>query len=321
MGSIHNYFATLEDIWEPFSFSPKDQLEVSVILEDTTNADGRKTVHETLRNEDVEHWLQNTARRGPRDETDCARLLRIAWISHDSKYGIKHVDSGTFDRLEENFDHGAARKSLRTSSAGVGCLRFEADKVRSYYFCYNPKIAITWSRDPANNLSSMICIAEQYQIDTLRDLLNSRFIKTLAHAELTPALLCAMLCSREIEETLRDARRLTREVEVRTGFHTFASRKERPASGDLLSLSAKMSGCSTKLASGARKLGVLQRLHSFVIESMRRSHKEIPLSQEESEATSDLKSGFETIQERAEIQSIELNYLKLRAQTQRDAVS
>jgi hypothetical protein len=80
-----------------------------------------------------------------------------------------------------------------------------------------------------------------------------------------PSLLYAIVCGREVDTATERVKKQVREVEVRTGFHMWADRTEPPAKGDLVELSAKMSGCGTRAVFSKRKLEILEHVICFVV--------------------------------------------------------
>ena len=73
-----------------------------------------------------------------------------------------------------------------------------------------------------------------------------------------------------------DVKKQVRKIEVRTGHHSFRSRSDRPATEDLFTLAARMSGCTLKLASATRKLGIIEQLNQFVLNAAKdRLHRGI----------------------------------------------
>ena len=97
----------------------------------------------------------------------------------------------------------------------------------------------------------------------LQDLVTCHFAQELASAETFPVLLCMILLCREVDNLLIDVKNQVRQAEVRTGHHRFANRFEMPASGDLVQLSAAMSGCMSNLAVLTRRLGVLAMMQKW----------------------------------------------------------
>jgi hypothetical protein len=88
------------------------------------------------------------------------------------------------------------------------------------------------------------------------------------------------------------------------------SRGEPPAAGDLLRLSADMSGCISNLAVITRRLGVLQELNKFTANGGVNSP-----------ALAELVSNVEDIKQHSIMQKLDADFFARRAQIQRDAVN
>ena len=88
------------------------------------------------------------------------------------------------------------------------------------------------------------------------------------------------------------------------------SRSEPPATGDLLGISADMSGCVSNLAVVTRRLGVLRELNRFIVGGVANSP-----------ALKELISNVKAIQHHSVMQRLDAEFFTRRAQIQRDAVS
>jgi hypothetical protein len=271
-----------------------------------------KALHHTVNNGDLSTWLNETNTPQSLDPTlkkeKC--VLRVAWIPHDRKQGLNDVGAGILEELTRAFHHQLAQARFRATFAGAASLTEPSNGRRTYYFCNHPHLAVTWSQCTISGLTSVICIAEQKKIVILQDLLTCQFIQASANLELTPALMCSILCCREIDYLLNTIKQQVRQTEVRTGHHGFMSRSEPPATGDLLGISADMSGCVSNLAVVTRRLGVLRELNRFIVGGVANSP-----------ALKELISNVKAIQHHSVMQRLDAEFFTRRAQIQRDAVS
>ena len=160
---------------------------------------------------------------------------------------------------------------------------------------------------------NVVCYAERVKIRVLKELLECTFIQKLAHSSVAPALMCAILFSKENDAALEKVKSLVRSVEVRTGHHEWKARAEPPAQGDLQSISAQMSGCESRLASITRKSRFAAQVHQFIL-CRGEDHQDA----EEQEL---ITSTVRTLQQRAEMQEIDMEFVRNRVRTQKDAVS
>ena len=269
-------------------------------------------MHRTLNNEELSTWLDNTNNShttdAPLNDKKC--VLRVAWIPHDRKQGINDVGAGILEELTCIFHHQLAQTRFRATFAGAASLTEPSNGRRTCYFCNHPHLAVSWSQCTISGLTSVICIAEPKKIVILQDLLSCQFIQVLANLEPIPALMCSILCCREIDCLLDTIKQQVRQTEVRTGHHGFKSRGEPPATGDLLRLSADMSGCISNLAVTIRRLGVLRELNRFTVDGIKNSP-----------ALRELILNVKAIQQHSTMQRLDADFFARRAQIQQDAVS
>jgi hypothetical protein len=312
MASIDHYFASRQCLWGEFSSSSKSFLAVSEVWHSKGSNNEHKALHRTVNNGELSTWLDHTNNSQPMDATpnDKKCVLRVAWIPHDRKQGLNDVGAGILEELTRAFHHQLAQTRFRATFAGAASLTEPSNGRRTYYFCNHPHLAVTWSQCTISGLTSVICIAEQKKIVILQDLLSCQFIQALANLELIPALMCSILCCREIDYLLNTIKQQVRQTEVRTGHHGFMSRSETPATGDLLRLSADMSGCMSNLAVITRRLGVLRELNRFTADGV-----------VDSPALRELISNVKAIQQHSIMQRLDAEFFERRAQIQRDAVS
>ena len=312
MASIDHYFASRQSFWGEFSSSSKSVLAVSEVWHSTGSNAEHKALHRTVNNGQLSTWLEDTETSQLRDATlhDRKCVLRVAWIPHDRRKGLNDVGAGVLEELTQAFHHELAQTRFRATFAGAAALTEPSSGRRTYYFCNHPRLAVTWSQCAGSGPTSVICIAEPKKMVILRDLLSCQFIQALAIFELVPALMCSILCCREIDHLLNTIKQQVRQTEVRTGHHGFMSRGEPPATGDLVRLSADMSGCMSNLAVATRRLGVLRELNRFIADG-------VPSSSALRELTSNVKA----IQQHSIMQKLDVEFFARRAQIQRDAVS
>lgn len=322
MASIDHYFASRNCLWGEFSSSNKDILTVSEVWHSEGSNNQHKALHRTINNGELSKWLDNTNSSKPVDTTlnDKRCVLRVAWIPHYRKSRLNDVGAGILEELTRAFHHQLAQTRFRATFAGAASLTEPFNGRRTHYFCNHPHLAVTWSQCTVSGLTSVICIAEQNKIVILQDLLSCQFIQALANLEFIPALMCSILCCRQTDHLINSIKQQIRQTEVRTGHHGFMTRTEPSATGDLLRLSADMSGCISNLAVVTRRLGVLRELNKFTADGEVNFRKEKDLNKVDA-AHKDLISNVKAIQQHCIMQKLDVDCFARRAQIQRDAVS
>lgn len=232
MASIYEYLAAQPSIWDPFNCANVDRITVSEIWKSQVHEPSLTSQHKPVDSKNVQDWLERT--RGVVVQGERC-LLRSVWVTRERMIRHANNNKNILESLAAAFGQELAQKAFKASLSDIASVTPKTSGSESYFFCHGPKLAVTWSKDVSTGVISIICIAETLKIARLKELLDCRFIQALAHEVMTPALLCAVLLSREVDERLQEIKTSAGEVEARTGYHNFASRNEAPARGDLLS--------------------------------------------------------------------------------------
>ncbi|CAN9426278.1 unnamed protein product [Alternaria alternata] len=267
MASVHHYLNQAQVIWQQFSSSAVEHVAVTEIWrtkEKIRNA--TISIHREVSKPELSSWLQHTNGVGshtePAVEKHC--VLRVVWVHFEKKQRIIDIDAVFFEELCAAFRHQPAQTYCKTQYAGIGST-IDQETGRSIHFlCNHSKFVFTWSRDAEAGVTSVICVADRSKLDVLQDMMEKEFIQKLAHHEMTPALMSALMSSKEIDVDARTVKKLVREVEERTGYHEWTGRGEDSARGDLVGLSARMSGCGSRIESNIRKSGVIAEFSHFI---------------------------------------------------------
>lgn len=275
-----------------------------------------------VKNDELPAWLDKTT-TFPSFDADTnrqRRVLRVVWIApQENQSGVNDVGEGVLELVTQKFGHELPQARFRATLHGAGSVVEPSTRRRSFYFCKHPHLAITWSQDPGSGLTSVICIAQKHRIDMFRDLMSCQFIQALASLAHVPALMCSILGYREIDGLMNNIKQQIRRTEARTGHHLFADRVERPATGELLLLSAEMSGCLSHLAVVTRKLGIARELEKFTFQEFERLRKEAELDEEKA-IIDEFVTNVKSIQQSSVLQKLDAECLTHRAQVQQDAV-
>ncbi|KAL9622121.1 MAG: hypothetical protein Q9160_003464 [Pyrenula sp. 1 TL-2023] len=121
----------------------------------------------------------------------------------------------------------------------------------------------------------------------------------------------------DVEELQEMIKSQIREVEVRTGYHIWSSRRERAALGDPNSLSAKMSGCEGKIAQVLRKIEVTSELTTVIYQQLEGSCSRLG---SDDAGHSELRACLDVIMQRAKMQRIDADFYAQRAKCQLTAL-
>lgn len=291
------------------------------IWRDTTTGE-ESTIHRDEPIESLSQKLLGYKFGSQRTSHNC--IVRVIYAGYNPAEPDGNLPSATINQILDTFNLKLAFDFFTSCFAGVSSLPIRKPSIpdiRSYAFSYHPKLALIWSYESGDSggpLTQAVCFAMSQQRQAFMRLLERRWQST-SHAMLLP-FLCSLLLSFEVDDTLRQIKQQVREVEVRTGHHRFANRKELPARESLGELSAQMHGCSTKLASVERKLKIIDILNMFVLNNSETGKQETTPPQAQQFATL-FQNNISVIRSRAIAQEIDKSYILQRTQAQISAVS
>lgn len=316
MASFYHYLSGTQVVWDHFGFSGTEDITVAEIwTSEQGKSDATVTIYRKVSKEDLTGWLCQTDGNHQWIDITVVRkcLFRVVWILRDTKRRLNQVDPVLLHEVSVAFRHQLARNYCITQYAGIGATIDEETEEEIFFLCNHPKLAVTWSQDAETGVTSMICEADRYKLDTLQDLVGSKCIQDFAHSKVAPALMSSILSSKEIDIKVGEVKKRVREVEVRTGYHEWTCRSEASATGDLVSLSARMSGCGLRTESNIRKLGVIAEFGQFIRDNLE--------GEKNVKSKAELLSLNHVIERRIAMQTLDLKYTLHRIQTQKQAVS
>lgn len=96
MTSLDHYLASRQCLWDKASSSGNDFVSISEILQSRCPQSDHRTLHRTLRNDELPAWLQDTNSSPSIDaESNKERcVLRVVWIPHDRRSAVNDVGDG-----------------------------------------------------------------------------------------------------------------------------------------------------------------------------------------------------------------------------------
>lgn len=333
MSSLHQFLDRNGDglLGSSSNYLSSDIIDVSEIwVDDDTSEpkDMRRVVHSRVAISEIGTWLEGVSSsqgiRSPNSSVTCA--IRFVWIEYDARQDTYDVDIEALAQIRRAFQLEEVQKQSAScySWSTRECLQSKTGPspadTKSAYFGKHPRISLTWSCRGDGNppTTNVICMAQAPKIRILRELLNYGFVQRLVHHEMLLLFLAALLLIKEVEETQEMIKNQIREVEVRTGYHIWWSRREQAALGDLNSLSAKMSGCESKIAEVLRKVEVTSELARFVYQQLERTDRN---TGDDDAGHSHLRSYLDVVLQRAKMQRIDADFYAQRAKCQLTAVS
>lgn len=265
MESVYKYITNEYQVWDTCKTRNIDYVEVSEIWVHNHNY-ARVARRKRIRNENISSWMcQNVAKI---NGFESSILLRFVWVNFQHTERTYYISPVVLRLLQEHFHIDTACQWNGTCFAGATAfpaVKSELGLLHSYAVCNHPKVAIAWSHSPSKCLTQGIYFAGSDQIPQLQDLLES--LTEVAHHPMLAALIFGMSLSNLVEQELKVIKEGVRQVEVRTHFHSWASRTEAPAPGSYFTLSSQMVGAKTRLANLSRRTKVLTELCDFIEEN------------------------------------------------------
>ena len=197
MCSLHHLLgekAQLYQSWRPLDI---DVIEVSEIWGDEEPLGTTRTAHSTIRNEDIEKWLEDTARaKGTSGAEKC--LLRIVWVTLSVKEHTYNAAAHAVARVVQEFELQRVEEHASSCYTWSTCVSLDEPESRSFYFGKRPMLGVTWSRRGASTFTNGICFAKGSRVKALREMLDDSLAKKLVRNEELLWILCAVLLSKEV---------------------------------------------------------------------------------------------------------------------------
>ena len=266
MSSLYEFINNQYQVWDSCKLLGTDAIDVTEIW---MHHAGQKRItrHRRVSNGDIDAWLNQAPESI--NGLESSILLRLVWVKFQHMEKIKHISPKVLYALLSHFCIEIAHKWNWTCFAGSTSFSYPHrlnEPLVSYSVCNHPKVATAWSYSVSTGMTQGIYFAGSSQIPELRDLVQS--LADIAGHPMLPALVFGISLSGLIDQEHKSIKQNVRAVEVRTKFHSWASRNEAPAGGDYKSLSAMTAGAKTRLANLCRRTKVLYGLCDFVQENL-----------------------------------------------------
>lgn len=256
----------------------------SVSLFELWSVDGDTTLedHDTqISEENIQQVSGHIKMQLPAGKSKTCLLRFIFFEKKKAEISTSLLTKEAMARLLDKMKMKPAYDYLSSCFADVETFPSKNDSIDgsvTYGVCYHPKLAFAWNHfDQTAEVSTrphLQGIAFVQKASEFKKIFTQQWERNVLLHPMFPAFVMAMHLTKRTEDYQNDAKGLVRKIEVRTRFHTFESRRELPAIGDLGSLYAQMSGCATKLANHSRRLAMVDELHDFVLLNCDESHKD-----------------------------------------------
>lgn len=305
------------------------------------------TTERTVQGQDLQKWLDCTSNSDGPDGT--TMVMRFVWVRVDPSKRQILMARSMRKALLQSFGLNLAYQYFQSFSTGIATLPGVAEahaKRQAYAFSYAPKLAAIWSRTqmlPPRRCQSLVQglifvrsasdqrTGQGQDFVALQKAVSQKWDANLLQSAMFPAYVFAMMLGIQVDHTQDAIRALVQQLEARTGYHSFSSRREGPADGDPRKLTAAASGWATKLASVERKRTVTSLLHDWILEQCRTEEEELkaaaaagnysPDSWSSQDGITLLRAQVQLLKSRHEFQGLEAKFILKRVETQNQAVS
>jgi len=264
MDDLHHHFGNRQ-VWQKYDVAKCPTINVTEIWgHDESPASCVES--RPISSLSLSNWLEEPANKYIKADP-CTRTVRLVWVGEDSATFRHSPSTRELQELLAAWNLQSGYDYALSCYAGVSALPPQHG-ARIFTATYHPKLAMAWSHNILEGVpeTNMVVFAEGEERKELLLALQSKWSPSFIGHPMFPAFLCSLMLSQELDTTLEDIKTVVRNVEARTGYHRFSTRRQtRPAAGELGSLSAEMSGCAAKLANGTRKLKVVEALNAFML--------------------------------------------------------
>lgn len=325
MDPFYKFISHQYRVWDDCRLLESDWIEVSEVWihEESQNIISRQRC---VAYNDIDTWLTHTTEEI--NGLKYSAILRLVWVKFEHVEKAKHISPPVLDKLIKEFRIELANEWNSTCFAGTarflhpGYPGTGLEPSYSYSICNHPKLTIAWSHTLTTGLTQGIYFSGTDQIPELHGLFQS--LTSIAKHPMMFSLMFGISLSGLVDKELKAIKETIRGVEVRTRFHSWASRTESPAQGDNLTLSAGTTGAKTRLANLSRRSTVLHELCKFIRENMHTEYR----GYHSAEILSRLSSTIQSIEEYTQVlekrillQEADIQFFQQRTEAQSMVVS
>jgi hypothetical protein len=269
-------------------------------------------------------WLDNASSSTPGDDSDYARMA-LVWVNMRKDHAPWRLDirQSSFELVVEKFRIDKAYQYCCTGPAGMAALQTnncENIETRNYCIFMRDMFALAWSHNSTRGTSQGVCLADTWIISNFQALLENQI--SIASHPMFLAEVAGFMLERILDRNLGELNTSIGMVEIRTGYHGWATPSTGAAEGDYATLSAKMSGTGTSLAGLKRIAKVLREIIEFICQcSPQRGSGVTSTNSQHNDAEFAIQECLTVLKSRLTMEEIEVDFLLHRTQIQITAVS
>ncbi|KAL7789977.1 hypothetical protein V8C37DRAFT_187318 [Trichoderma ceciliae] len=310
------------NLWQGFKNSNETSFEV--IEAWLQHESGRINMNrKTVYFKELDSWLaEETDGDG---ETKQSLVLRIALIGCDIRNRVLNLSDDVMRTLLNAFDLELAYKYSQSCITNVSAIPPLSSEHQAYSFCYMPKLAAVWAhhRFDAESLTDRsyltqgLIFFDESNMLFLSEVFRTPWSALLYQSPMFPAFLLSLILSTQIHQGEERIKLKVRASERCASFKMPRQGYDKSVMSLFVSLAAEADGCAVKLGSLSRKSKMVEKALKFMLKNISEQGSNEPSTESVSaEACQLLRSHVLLLQDRLEMQVVDIEYTLKRVQLQ-----
>lgn len=263
-------------------------------------------------------------------DTTKSLVLRIALIGCDIKKRILKLSSDVMKTLLKSFDLELAYKYSQSCITNVAAIPPQSNEHQAYSFCYMPKLAAMWAHrrfdaeSPTDRsyLTQGVIFLDESNMLFLSEVFRTPWSALLYESPMFPAFLLTLILSTQIHQGEEKVKLKIRASERCSSTQMPHQGYDKSVMSLFISLATEADRCAVKLGSLSRKSKMVEKALKFILKNIseQSGHGASPTSVS-AEACQLLKSHVLLLEDRLEMQAVDIEYTLKRVQLQINIVS
>ncbi|KAK4068717.1 uncharacterized protein Triagg1_7077 [Trichoderma aggressivum f. europaeum] len=323
----------MEEIYEKLSavnlwqgFENSDEGSFDVVEAWLLHSTGEIRVNrKTVRAKELDDWLsEETVGDGSTRES---LVLRLALINCDIKIRQLNLSKDVMKRLLNAFGLRLAYKYSQSCITNVAAIPPLSTHHQTYSFCYMPKLAAVWAHrrfDVTNQMdrpfvTQGLIFLDKSNLAYLSEAFRTPWSPSLYESSMFPAFLLSLILSTQIHQQEEKIKLKIRASEKCTAFQTTSQDYDKNMMSLFIDLATQAEGCAVKLGSLSRKSKMVEKTLNFILKHMNvpdQGSIGTPISSISTEACQLLRNHVLLLQDRLEMQVVDIEYTQKRVQLQ-----
>ncbi|KAM0453507.1 hypothetical protein ACHAPV_006292 [Trichoderma viride] len=277
---------------------------------------------------ELDNWL--TDETDDDGDTKKSLVLRIALIGCDIKHRILKLSSEAMKALLKSFNLELAYKYSQSCITNVAAIPPQSSEHQAYSFCYMPKLAAMWehrrfdAQSPTDRsyLTQGVIFLDESNMLFLSEVFRTPWSSLLYESPMFPAFLLSLILSTQIHQGEEKVKLKIRASERCASLQMPHQGYDKGVMSLFISLASEADRCAVKLSSLSRKSKMVEKALKFILKNIsEQGGYETSPKSVSAEACQLLKSHALLLQDRLEMQLVDIEYTLKRVQLQISIVS